>query len=115
MCRAELVGLRDIADELKQHGGRAMAVCVDSPADSRRVVETDRLNFPILADVDHKTLRAYDLVHNGGGPKGTDCAIPAHLLIDRSGRIVWRHIARRFQDCPDPADEAKLIRPYLSK
>jgi peroxiredoxin len=100
---AELVGLRDVADEIARHGGRIFAVSVDRTDDSARVVSQHHLPFHILADVDRKVIAKYGLVHRGGGQKKEDIALPAHVLIDRGGRIAWRHIARRFQDRPYPS------------
>ena len=103
MCVAELVGLRDAADEMGRRGGRLVAVSVDRPEDSARLVRQQHLPFHILADVDRATIKAYGLVHRGGGLKKEDIAIPAHVLIERGGRIAWRHVARRIQDRPYPS------------
>jgi peroxiredoxin len=99
----ELVGLRDVAEEIGRHGGRLIAVSVDRPEDSARVVSQHHLPFHIVSDVDRKVIAQYGLVHHGGGPKKEDVAIPAHMLIDRGGRIAWRHIAKRILDRPYPS------------
>ncbi len=103
MCVAELVGLRDVADELKRRGGQLIAVSVDRPEESADVVNRQHLPFPILADTDRTVIKSYGLVHHGGGPKHDDIAIPAHMLIERGGQIAWRHVAHRFQDRPYPS------------
>ena len=87
-----------------------MAVSVDTPDQSRRVVTARGLNFPILADTDRKIITQYGLVHKGGGPGGSDVAIPAHVLIDRDGTIAWRRASRRVQDRPDPETDLTAIR-----
>lgn len=100
---AELVGLRDVSDELGRRGGRLLAISVDAPEDSAKVVKKHNLPFPILADVDRKAIAAYGLVHHGGGLKKEDVAIPAHVLIERGGKIAWRYVARKIQDRPYPS------------
>jgi len=88
---------------MTRHGGRLIAVSVDRPEDSARVVQQQRLPFHILADVDREVIKSYVLVHHGGSPKNEDIAIPAHVLIEKGGRIAWRHVARRIQDRPYPS------------
>lgn len=109
MCVAELVGLREVADEMKRRGGRMVAISVDRPEESAEVVKRQHLPFSILADTDRTVITEYGLVHHGGGPKHDDIAIPAHMLIERGGRIAWRHAARRFQDRPYPATVLREI------
>jgi peroxiredoxin len=79
-----------------------LAVSVDAPEDSRRVVSDLGLAFPILADVERQVIRAYGLVHEGGGPEGETIAIPALLLVERDGSVVWKHVATRVTDRADP-------------
>ncbi len=97
------MGLRDTADEMARRGGRLVTVSVDRPEDSARVVQQQHLPFHILADVDRGVIKSYGLVHHGGGLKKEDIAIPAYVLIERGGRIAWRHAARRIQDSPYPS------------
>jgi peroxiredoxin len=110
LCVSELVGLREVTHEIQKLGGRVLAISVDRPEDSARVVESRNLNFQILADVDRKVITAYGLVHKGGGQGGVDIALPAHVLIDQKGRIAWRHLAKRYQDRPYPATIQEEIR-----
>lgn len=90
--------------ELRRVGGRLLAVAVDPPADARRVVERNGLEFSVLCDTGREVIQAYGLVHEGGGLDGSDIAIPAHILIDRDGRIVSRFVSRRIQDRRHPDD-----------
>ena len=80
------------------------AICTDAAADSKRVVDKYKLNFSILADDKGEVIRKYGVFHAGGSPKGGDIAVPAHALIDQSGRIVWRKRSEKIQDRPDPAE-----------
>jgi peroxiredoxin Q/BCP len=93
---------------LKEKGGRLLAVAVDSPQQSRRVVEGNDLPFPILCDTEREVVRAYGLLHEDGGQTG-DIAIPAHILIDRGGRIVWRRLSDKVQDRPDPQEVLQQV------
>ncbi len=84
------------------------AVAVDTPQQSRRVVEGNDLPFAILCDTEREVVRAYGLLHEDGGQTG-DIAIPAHVLIDRAGRIVWRRLSDKVQNRPDPQDVLKQV------
>ncbi len=81
-----------------------LAISVDPQERSKRVVEQNGLGFPVLCDAQHEVIEAYGLLHEGGGPGGSDIAVPAHVLIDRDGRIVWRFISRRITDRLTPED-----------
>lgn len=95
---------------MKKHGGQIFAVSVDPPERSRKVVEKYQIPFPILADVDRKVIKEYGLVHAHGGPDDSDIAIPANILIDKSGRVIWRYISRTAYDRADPAITLEKIR-----
>jgi peroxiredoxin len=92
-----------------------LAISVDPPDKSRAVVDKHKLGFPILADTEHTVITAYGVVHEGGGPRGTDIALPANFLIDRAGRIVWQHVSDMVQDRPDPAEVMQEVERLLSK
>jgi peroxiredoxin len=93
-----------VNDELVRRGGRLLAISVDPPGQARDVVTRGKLAFPVLCDVDRRVTRAYGLLHAGAGPGGSDVPVPAHVLVDRGGRIVWRRASRSTVDRPAPGD-----------
>lgn len=95
---AELRGLGAINDELRQSGVTLVAVSVDPPAQSAKVVQRLHLPFPILADEDRMVIGLLGLVHAGGGPGGSDIAIPAHVLVGRDRAILHRYVSTSIQD-----------------
>ncbi|MFO0839393.1 MAG: redoxin domain-containing protein [Phycisphaerae bacterium] len=99
---SELRGLGAVHQELARKGGRLLTVCVDSPQQNADVVTRQRLPFSILSDEQRRVVREFGVLHEKGGPQGQDIAIPAHFLIDREGRIVWRYVATRAQSRPSP-------------
>jgi peroxiredoxin len=107
---AELRGLGEASAALEKMGGRLLAVSVDPPAIARRVVEDNRLGFAVLCDTNREVVRAYGLLHEGGGPGGSDIAVPAHILIDTDGRVVSRFVSRRIQDRRHPHDALESLR-----
>lgn len=81
-----------------------LAISVDPPERSRRLVERNGLDFVVLSDTQREVIRAYGLLHEAGGPNGSDIAVPALALIDRNRRIVWRFISHRITDRLLPED-----------
>jgi len=55
-------------------------------------------------------IHAYGLVHEHGSPDSQEVAIPAHILIDRDGKILWKHISDRVPDRPDPREILSVAR-----
>jgi len=70
-----------------------VAISVDSPEESRRLAQTQGYTFPILSDPGARTIRAYGVVHEGGGEEGRDIARPAEFLLDGKGTIRWVNLA----------------------
>ncbi len=95
---------------MQRRSGRLLAVSVDPPAKSREIVQRRKLGFSILADESGEMIRAYGLLHEGGGPGKHDVAIPAHVLIGRHGKILWTRVSQRVQDRPSPQEILAVIR-----
>jgi len=70
-----------------------VAISVDSVEESRRLAETQSYTFPILSDPGAKTIRAYGVLHPGGGEDGHDIARPAEFLVDNTGKIRWVNLS----------------------
>jgi peroxiredoxin len=88
---------------LRAKGGRILAISTDVQDAARGLVQELALSFAVLSDAERVAIRAYGLVHDGGGPGGETIAVPAELLVRSDGTIVWRHVATRITDRPDPA------------
>lgn len=69
-----------------------MAISVDPPEVSRAHRQKMSFTFPILSDTNAETIRRYDLLHRGAGPKGSDVARPAEFLVDSTGTIQWLNL-----------------------
>ena len=97
-------------NELQTRGGRILAVSVDPPEKAKLTAQEIGVDIPILCDIGRSVTKTYGLLHEGGGPDGSDIPIPTNILIDPSGRIVWKRSARRIQDRPDPASVLTQVR-----
>lgn len=74
----------------------------------------NELQFDVLCDVRLDAISAYGLKHHEPF-HDMDVSLPANILIDRNGRIVWMHVATKVQDRMDPEEVLrqveKLVKP----
>lgn len=92
---------------------RLFVISADAPDRSQKLIERNDLKFAFLSDRERTVIRDYGVLHAGGGPSGEDIALPAYFLIDRDGRILWRRVAARIQDRPDPREVLSILREKL--
>jgi peroxiredoxin len=84
-----LRGFQYWLSDFDARGIRVVAISVDPPEISRRQSQKLGFTYPLLSDEKAEVIRRYDLLHHGGGPKGTDIARPAEFLVDSAGIIRW--------------------------
>jgi peroxiredoxin len=82
--------------ELESRGIRVVALSVDAPEINRRQRQKLHFTYTFLSDPRAEVIRRYDLLHAGAGPKGTDIARPAELLIDSTGIIRWVNLTENI-------------------
>lgn len=75
--------------EFAAAGVHPVAISVDSPEVSRNLAAKAGYTFPILSDPNAEVIRRYDLLHQRGGPDGSDISRPAEFLVDSSGTVRW--------------------------
>lgn len=73
---------------------RVVGISVDPPEVSATHRGRMGYTFTILADTQAETIRRYDLMHEQGGPGGTDISRPAEFYVDASGVVRWTNITR---------------------
>ena len=115
ICLSELRGLGVVIESLTELGVQPVAISVDAPGDSKRVVERIGLPFDILADQDRSLISDLGLVHKGAGPGGSDIAVPSIMLVNAERRILWQHRSTRIQDRLSPEDVLDGVRAAVAK
>lgn len=85
-----------------------MAICVDPVDQNRELSEQLGLGFPILSDPEGVALRAFDVLHAGAGPRGSDIARPA-TFIAANGVIHWRDLTGNYRVRPRPATLLRVL------
>lgn len=73
-----------------------LAISVDPPEESRRIVEAYDLDFRLLSDPDLRVIDQFGVRHADGGLDG-DIARPAVFILDREGRVVWRDLTENWR------------------
>ncbi len=79
-----------------QAGIRPVAISVDSPDESRNLMQQGGYTFTFLSDPNAEAIRRYDLLHAGQGEGGHDIARPAELLLDSTGTVRWVHLTENY-------------------
>lgn len=94
-CTREACAFRDRHAELTKLGVKVLGVSPDTVASHVKFREKYKLNFPLLADADHKLAEAWGAWRekNMYGKKSMGIA-RSTFLIDRQGKIakVWRSV-----------------------
>ena len=94
-CTREACAFRDLKYELKRAGAVVIGVSPDTAESHAQFRDKHRLNFPLLADPDHKAAQTYGAWRekNMYGQK-TMGIQRSTFLIDRRGKIarVWKNV-----------------------
>jgi len=94
-CTREACAFRDLKDKLQQAGATVIGISPDSIESHADFRNKYQLNFPLLADPDHKTAEKYGAwrERNMYGKK-TMGIQRSTFLIDRRGKVakVWKNV-----------------------
>jgi peroxiredoxin Q/BCP len=94
-CTKEACAFRDLSVDMKKLGARVLGVSPDDVASHASFREKFRLNFPLLADVDHKVAEKYGAWRekNMYGKKSMGVQRSTYL-IDADGKVahVWKRV-----------------------
>jgi peroxiredoxin len=96
----EMKNFRDRHHEFEAAGAMLAGISVDSPYALRAFARTLELPFPLLSDFNRTTARDYGvLIEDLRGLKGVGQR--AVFVVDRSGTVAWRWVARDTLQTPD--------------
>jgi peroxiredoxin len=91
-----LRGIERSLQKFNEAGIRPVAISVDTPQESRDLMQKAGYSFSFLSDQNTEAIRRYDLVHKGAGITGNDIARPAEFLIDSSGTVRWVNLTENY-------------------
>lgn len=127
-CNMELQALQEALPAMRELGARLVAISPQLPANSRKAVRQNALEFPILSDSHNEVAAAFglrftlpdylvqlyqslknDLPAFNGDP-GWTLPMPARYVIGRDGVIVYAEVNSDYTRRPDPSDMLPAIR-----
>lgn len=94
VCEVELCNFRDSWNEISKLGAQVIAISNDGPFANKAFVEKNKLNYPVLADYNSKTIREYgvlmpDLLHI----KDYNAAKRSVFVILENGKIGYKWVS----------------------
>ncbi len=97
--------LRHDYQQFREANAEILVVAPDDPDDLRKYWQSESLPFPGLADPEHRVANTYrqevNLLKLG--------RMPALLIVDRDGDIVYQHYSASMSDIPANADVLRTL------
>ena len=90
--------------ELEKRGARLAAVATDPVETSRELVKDRKLGFPILSDPTGEAIQAFGVWH-----AEKKIALPAIIVIDRTGKVRWRRVGESVTDRPEEDEVLDVV------
>lgn len=94
-CNGQLASYARRYVEFEKRGAQPAAISVDPPRHNAGMVGKLRVPFPLLSDPKGEVARAYDL-----WDERENVAIPAVVVVARSGEVSYLHVAQDVADRP---------------
>lgn len=84
-CRVEIPELQTLHDKYQKRGFKVIGVSVDETAEDavKQFVDEEKVRYPVAFDPDGKVATILQTT-----------VLPTSVIIDRSGKIVWRRVGR---------------------
>ena len=104
-------------EELRALGLKLVAVSHDTVGELSQFKGKHGWDMTLVADPDLEIIRRYNLQNHNFTPKGgpfRDMAIPAAILIDADGKVLWMSQASDFRVRSHPAKVLADIRAVLA-
>jgi peroxiredoxin Q/BCP len=100
-CTKQVCAFRDDITKVRQAGAEVVGVSVDDVASHREFAEKHNVPFPLLADSDHATSRAYGVLTS---KLGFSVARRDTFIVDPHGRI-----AKHYPEVDPVANVAEVV------
>ncbi len=94
-CTKEACAFRDLKKDLQKHGAKVFGVSADDVASHVKFRDKFKLNFPLLADVDHAVAEKYGAWREKNMYGKVSMGIQrSTYLIDAKGKVakVWKRV-----------------------
>ena len=126
-CNMELQALQEVLPQLQQAGASMVAISPQLPANSRKAMRQNGLEFPILSDAGNEVAAAFGLrftlpdylvelyrslkneLPAFNGDASWTLPMPARYVIAPDGVIVYAEVNPDYTRRPDPSDMLPAI------
>jgi peroxiredoxin len=116
-CVADLRAWNERREELRSLGLELVAVSHDSVDELRRLQRRHDLDMILVGDPGLAIIRRYNLQNRNFTPKRgpfRDMAIPATILVDADGKVLWMEQASDFRARARPDQVLAAVRAVLA-
>jgi len=91
------VKLQGDYERFKALDAEIVAMSVETLKLSTRLVQETGIEYPVLADPEHRAIEAYGVYNLLGDGR----AAPSVFVVDEKGIITWKHVGKKRRDWPD--------------
>ena len=99
-CKLQMVQLERIRKDIEAVGGQVVGISYDPVDKLRRFASRSQITFPLLSDVDSKTIDAYDIRYKEAPAETSGYARHATFIIDQKGVIRAKLFQLSYQERP---------------
>lgn len=92
VCTTEMCTFRDSLARFNALSARVFGISTDLPYALKAFANQNRLNFPLLSDMDREAIRAFEVVWPALSGVVKDVATRSVFVIDGTGKIVYRWV-----------------------
>ncbi len=78
-------------------GAEIVALSTETLEASVNMIESQKFEYPVLADPEHHVTEAYGVYNLLGDRRAT----PSVFIVDENGIIIWRYVGQDTRDRPD--------------
>ena len=92
-------------ERIKGLDAEVVAIGMDTLNVLDRLIQVTGIQYPVLADPDHKVAEAYGVYNllRDNRP------VPSLFIVDEEGVIAWKHVGKKRKDWPDEEDILKQL------
>jgi peroxiredoxin len=127
-CSKQLKKLEDSLLQITNKGATLVAITPEQPENINKSVEKSKITYPVIFDdglkimksydvaytVDEKTIKTYkgygiDFTKVNGETNGNNLPVPATFVINKEGKIIYRHFDKDYTKRPSVAEILKKL------
>jgi peroxiredoxin len=97
-CKAQLVELQNAKARFEKQGISVAALSYDTVEILKSFADRRKIEFPMLADPDSKTIRAYDVLNAEASGQYKGMARPGYFFIDTKGVIREKFFETKYRE-----------------